>query len=81
MGHFKSGIDLRERSFQTTLAPDLENNLGILLTKLFLPTVRKKCSSDQEKLWKFEAKGLEFEKISRSLEQFIQTVKSQNNFW
>ena len=36
----------------------LEN--GILLPKLFLPTVRKNCSSDQ---------------------QFIQTVKGQNNFW
>ena len=35
----------------------------------------KKCSSDQEKLLKFEAECL------RSLEQFIQTVKGQNNFW
>ena len=32
------------------------------------PTVRKNCSSDQEKL------------RLRSLEQFIQTVKGQNNF-
>ena len=28
---------------------------SILLPKLFGPTVRKNCSSDQEKLWKFEA--------------------------
>ena len=42
--------------------------------------MRKKCSSDQEKLFKFEAKGQEFAKIFRSLEQFIQTVKGQNNF-
>ena len=35
----------------------------ILLPKLFLPTVRKKCSSDQEKLLKFEAEGQEFAKI------------------
>ena len=40
---------------------------GILLPQLFWPTVRKKCSSDQEK-------------NLRSLEQFIQTVKGQNNF-
>ena len=41
---------------------------GILLPKLFWPTVRKNYSSDREKLL-------------RSLEQFIQTVKGQNNFW
>ena len=36
------------------------------------------CSRDQEKLLKFEAEGREF---AKSLEQFIQTVKGQNNFW
>ena len=30
---------------------------------------------------KFEAKGQVFAKNLRSLEQFIQTVKGQNNFW
>ena len=45
-----------------------------------LSTVRKNCSSDQEKLLKFKTEGLEFAKIFRSLEQFIQTVKGQNNF-
>ena len=54
---------------------------GILLPKLFWPTVRKNCSSDQEKLLKFEAEGREFAKILRSLEQFVGTVKGQNNFW
>ena len=54
---------------------------GILLPKLFWPTVRKKCSSDLEKLFKFEAEGQEFAKILRSLEQFIQTVEGKNNFW
>ena len=54
---------------------------GILLPKLFLPTVRKNCSSDQEKLLKFEAESREFAKVLGSLEQFIQTVKGQNNFW
>ena len=56
-------------------------NNGILLPKLFWPTVRKNCSSDQEKRLKFEAEGREFAKFLRSLEQFIQTVKGQNNFW
>ena len=42
----------------------------------------KNCSSDREKLLKFEAAGREFAKFLRwSLEQFIQTVKGQNNFW
>ena len=38
--------------------------------------VRNKCSSDREKLVKFETEGREFAKILRSLGQFIQTVKS-----
>ena len=41
----------------------------------------KKCSSDREKLVKFKAEGWEFARFLRSLEQFIQTVKGQNNFW
>ena len=43
--------------------------------------MRKNCSSDREKLFKSEAEGREFAKIFRPLEQFIQTVKGQNNFW
>ena len=43
--------------------------------------MRKNCSSDQEKLLKFDAVGQEFEIFLRSLEQFVQTVKGQNNFW
>ena len=43
--------------------------------------MRKKCSSDREKLLKFEAEGREFSNILGSVEQFIQTVKGQNNFW
>ena len=58
-----------------------ETMVCILLPKLFWPTVRKNCSSDRGKLLKFEAEGREFAKILRSLEQFIQTVKGQNNFW
>ena len=37
--------------------------------------MRKNCSSDREKLLKFEAEGREFAKVLRSLEQFVQTVK------
>ena len=33
------------------------------------------CSSDREKLLKFETEGQEFAKILRSLEEFIQTEK------
>ena len=51
------------------------------VTKIFYPAVRKNCSSDREKLLKFEAEGREFVNFLRSLEQFIQTVKDQNNFW
>ena len=43
--------------------------------------MRKNCSSDREKLLKFEAEGQEFAKILRLLEEFFQTVKGQNNVW
>ena len=43
--------------------------------------MRKNCSGDREKFLKFEAEGGEFAKFLRSLEQFVQTVKGQNNFW
>ena len=52
---------------------------GILLPKLFWPTVS--CSSDQEKLLKFEAESREFSKNLRLLEQFIRTVRDQEQFW
>ena len=52
----------------------LRNN--ILLPKLFWPTVRKTF-----KIRGWRLQGWEFAKILRSLEQFIQTVKGQNNFW
>ena len=45
---------------------------------LFLKKTLKKISSDKEK---FESEGREFATFLRSLEQFIQTVKGQNNFW
>ena len=54
---------------------------GILFPKLFWPSVRISFSCDREKLLKIEAEGCEFSKILRSQEQFIWTVKCQNNFW
>ena len=54
---------------------------GILLPKLFWPThSEKNCSCDREIFLKFETEGQEFA-ILRSLEQFVWTVKGQNNFW
>ena len=41
--------------------------------------MRKDCSSDREIFLKFEAEGRKFAKFLRSLKQFIQTVKGQNN--
>ena len=43
--------------------------------------MRKNCSSDREKVLKFEAEERELAKFLRSLQQFIQTVKGQNNYW
>ena len=51
------------------------------VTKIVLTYCEKKNSSDREKLLKFEAEGREIANIFRSLEQFIQTVKVQNNLW
>ena len=51
------------------------------VTKIVLTHCEKKFSGDREKLLKFEAEGQEFANFLRSLEQFIQTVKGQNNFW
>ena len=51
------------------------------VTKIVLTYCEKKSSSDREKLLRFETDGREFENCLRSLEQFIKTVKGQNNFW
>ena len=59
---------------------DTKNKICILFSKMFSQTVRKNCSWDREKLLKFEAEGRESSKVLRSLEQFTQTVKGQNNF-
>ena len=56
-------------------------NNGILLPKLFWPTVRKKCFCDREKPLEFEAEGSEFAKFLRSLDQFIQTESQKIYFF
>ena len=53
---------------------------GTSLLKFFWHTMRKKCSSDREKLLKFEAEGWEFATFLRSQKQFIQTVKGHKKF-
>ena len=60
-----------------------EENVGNLNCKTTSKMVfcYQNYSSDRKKLLKFEAEGREFAKFLRSLEQFIQTVKVQNNFW
>ena len=58
----------------------LQIKIWHFVTKLFQPTVRKNRSIDRKKLLKFKAEGKEFAKFLRSLEQFIQTAKGQNNF-
>ena len=41
----------------------------------------KNCSSDREKLMKFEAEGREFAKFLRSLEQFYSNSERSVQFW
>ena len=82
ISHWAAPIEMNEKkTTDATFSSIWQNRNGILLLKLFWPTVRKKCSGDREKLLKFEAESREFSKFFRSLEQFIQTVKGQNNFW
>ena len=54
-------VDWHRQEFLVTLMgyENSKNNTGILLPKLFWPTARKKCSSDREKLLKFEAENLQ----------------------
>ena len=54
---------------------------GILLPKLFWPTMRKIVLVIEKNFWNSSLNAKNFAKILRSLEQFIQTVKGQNNFW
>ena len=64
----------------TKVSEKIQDQEWYFVKKIILTYCDKKCSRDQEKLLKFEAEGQEFAKFLRSLEQFIQTVKVQNNF-
>ena len=62
------------------------NTKNIVKVYFFTKTVltycgKKNCTIDQEKLLKFKAEDQEVSKNLQSLEQFIQTVKGQYNFW
>ena len=53
----------------------------ILLWKLFWPTLRKKCSTDQEFFFEnSRLKAQNLQKKNWSLEEFIQTDKGQKKF-
>ena len=58
----------------TNTSEKLKKNLNLIFC-------HQNCSSDQDKLLKLEAEDQEFAKFLISLEQFIQAVKVQNNFW
>ena len=70
---------MKKRQLMPHLAPF--DRTGLVFCKIVLTYCEKKCSGDREKLLKFEAESREFSKFLKSLEQFIQTVKGQNNFW
>ena len=57
----------KERFVKNVCLVFISFNNSILFPELLWPTVRRKCSSDQEKLLKFEAEGREFAKYLRSL--------------
>ena len=86
---FKTIFELLCNSFLREMSEGVEKWLthfqcfitGILLPKLFWPTVGRNCSSDREKLLKFEAEGRESANFLRSPEQFVRTVKGQHNIW
>ena len=60
---------------------DWTKNKWDFVTKIVLIYCEKKnCSTDRENLVTFETEVREFEKFLRSLQQFIQGVKGQNNF-
>ena len=63
---------LKSRLSWTSLGPLIKVRLLIEMVFCY-----QNCSSDREKLLKGD--GREFAKFLRSLEQFIQTVKGQNN--
>ena len=64
---------------ETRRETDRETEKGILLPKLFWPTVSALVI--EKNFLKFEAEGREFGNFLISLEQFIQAVKGKTDFW
>ena len=58
-------------NLKLSIGLSVKEDIDILLPKLFCPLVRKNCSSDREKLLKFEAEGWKFAKFLRSLQQLF----------
>ena len=69
------------KSAETIQGQKLFAEIQYFVFKIVLTYCEKKLFTDREKNLKFKAEGQAFAKILRSLEQFIQTVKGQNNFW
>ena len=62
---FKHCFDFFSKTFFKLFCPYCLHAMVFWIPKLFWPTVRKKCSGDQEKRLKFQAGGWEFAKILR----------------
>ena len=60
---FISSVFLHRQSFQKFGYRNGKLVNWYFVTKIVLTTVRKKCSSDREKLFKFQAEGREFAKF------------------
>ena len=65
---------------QVNVSPTIRLEMVFCYQKCSDP-LRKSCSSDRKNLMKIKAEGREFAKYLRSVEQSIETVKGQNNFW
>ena len=69
-------VDLSQSKKLSEITPNLVM-VCILLTILFWPIVRKRYSSDWERLLKFKAEGWELANFLSSQEQFIETERSE----
>ena len=57
------------------------SQIWYFVSKIERTFCKKLFSSFQETLLIFKAEGRELPKLLRPMEQFIQTMKGQNNFW
>ena len=59
----------------------LSERNGILLPKLFWPTVRKNCSSDRENILQFDVEGREFAKKFEITKIIYSRSEQSEQFW